>query len=109
MDHAITFIETELFTRQIKEICTDEEFSKLQEELIKNPEKGEVIVDTGGLRKIRMPSGNKGKSGGNRVIYLFATPEKIYFIMAYPKSKKETLKKEEKSFLKGMSRRLKEE
>lgn len=34
MSHAIEFIETSLFTRQIKSIATDDELKDLQKELI---------------------------------------------------------------------------
>lgn len=43
MTHAITFIETTLFTRQIKQFATDDELSALQKVLIGSPEKGDLI------------------------------------------------------------------
>ena len=73
MSHAIEFIETSLFTRQIKSIATDDELKDLQKELIAWPDKGDLIQQTGGLRKIRMAAGSKGKRGGIRVIYFLAT------------------------------------
>lgn len=39
MDHALEFIETSMFTRQIKQIATDEELKELQKELIESPKK----------------------------------------------------------------------
>lgn len=57
MDHAIEFIETPMFTRQIKQIATDDELKELQRELIAFPEKGDLIQKTGGLRKVRMATG----------------------------------------------------
>ncbi|OWF75848.1 addiction module toxin RelE, partial [Yersinia rohdei] len=51
MSHAIEFIETPMFTRQIKQIATDDEFKELQKALIESPEKGDLIRQTGGLRK----------------------------------------------------------
>ena len=54
MSHAIEFIETPMFTRQIKQIATDEELRELQKTLIESPDKGDLIQKTGGLRKIRM-------------------------------------------------------
>lgn len=38
-NHAIAFIETPIFTRQIKQIATDDKFKELQRELIESPEK----------------------------------------------------------------------
>ncbi|EHM48682.1 toxin-antitoxin system, toxin component, RelE domain protein, partial [Hafnia alvei ATCC 51873] len=54
MSHAIEFIETPMFTRQIKQIATDDELKELQKLLIESPDKGDLIRQTGGLRKIRM-------------------------------------------------------
>ncbi len=57
MSHAIEFIETPIFTKQIKAIATDDELKDLQVELIALPEIGDLIQGTGGLRKIRMATG----------------------------------------------------
>jgi len=109
MSHAIEFIETSLFTRQIREIATDDELKTLQCELIGTPEKGDLIQGTGGLRKVRMATGNQGKSGSARVIYFLATAEVIYLVMAYPKSTKDSLSASEKAALKKLTQQLKGE
>ena len=107
MSHAIEFIETSLFTRQIKSIATDDELKDLQKELIAWPDKGDLIQQTGGLRKIRMAAGSKGKRGGARVIYFLATEEVIYSIMAYLKSTRDSLTETEKAELKKLTSVLK--
>lgn len=109
VSHAIEFIETTMFTRQIKQIATDDELKELQKELIESPDKGDLIQKTGGLRKIRMATGNQGKSGSARVIYFLATAEVIYLVMAYPKSTKDSLTDAEKAELKKLTQRLKDE
>lgn len=109
MSHAIEFVETTVFTRQINELATDDELKELQKDLIANPEKGDRIQGTGGLRKIRMATSHQGKSGGLRVIYLLATQEVIYFLLAYTKSKKINLTDSEKSALKKLAKILKDE
>ncbi|QGY31959.1 type II toxin-antitoxin system RelE/ParE family toxin [Pantoea cypripedii] len=109
MSHAIEFIETTMFTRQIKQIATDDELRELQKELIGSPHKGDLIQKTGGLRKIRMATRAQGKSGSNRVIYFLATEEVIYLVMAYPKSIKDSLTESEKSELKKLTKLLKDE
>lgn len=109
MTKAIEFIETSVFTRQIKELATDDELRALQTELIANPTTGSLIVGTGGLRKIRLATGGKGKSGGSRIIYFVATEEVIYLVLAYPKSTKETLSSADKAALKSLVKLLKEE
>lgn len=109
MSHAIEFIETPMFTRQIKQIATDDELKELQKLLIESPDKGDLIRQSGGLRKIRMATGTQGKSGSARVIYFLATEEIIYLVMAYPKSTKDSLTDAEKADLKKLTKLLKDE
>ena len=62
------FIEVPLFSRRWKEIgLGDEELRKLQIMLLKDPESGPVMEGTGGIRKVRFPLENRGKSGSVRV------------------------------------------
>ncbi len=105
MSHAIKFIETAIFTRQIREIATE----TLQNDLIGRPNKGDIIQGAGGLRKVRMATGHQGKSGSERVIYFLATKEIIYLIMAYPKTVKDSLTDTEKTELKKLTKLLKDE
>ncbi len=109
MSHAIEFVETSIFTKQIKVLATDDELKDLQAELIATPDKGDLIKGTGGLRKIRMAVGNTGKSGSVRVLYVLAHADKIYLVLAYPKSVKSSLTDEEKSKLKQLVLSLKGE
>ena len=51
-----SFIETTLFTRLVSDYLSDEEYGKLQQELMNNPEAGAVILGSGGVRKIRCVS-----------------------------------------------------
>lgn len=66
----LTFIETSFFTKAIKELFDDDEYQQIQKELLNNPEKGDLIQGTGGLRKIRFGR-NSGKSSGVRVLYYY--------------------------------------
>lgn len=109
ISRAIEFIETPIFTKVAKEIFRDDELRKLQSDLIKNPELGQLIQNTGGLRKVRVATGNQGKSGSSRVIYLLAHAEKVYLVLAYPKGKKESLTAGEKEKLRKLTKLLKEE
>lgn len=47
------FIETSVFTRQIKELVSDEEYSAFQVELANGPEAGDVIQGTGEFAWLR--------------------------------------------------------
>jgi hypothetical protein len=86
------FIETPIFTKLIKELTSDEEYLELQEALVYRPGMGEVIRDSGGLRKIRWKMEGRGKGGGVRVIYYWvAIDDQIRMIYIYAKSKQENL------------------
>ena len=82
-----TFIEVPLFTKRWKEIGLDDnDLHSLQIMLLKDPESGPVMEGTGGIRKVRFPLENKGKSGSVRVCYTdFAEYEMLYLITAFEK------------------------
>src|ERR1700730_15736620 len=65
----MVFIETPVFTRQVRELLSDEAYAAFQWHLAVNPGAGEVIQGTGGLRKVRWSAPGSGKRGGVRVIY----------------------------------------
>ena len=86
------FIETDIFTKRIQEILSDEEYSYLQADLIKRPDAGSVIPGGRGLRKLRWSGSGKGKRGGIRVIYyLYLSEQQIYMIYPFKKSDQEDL------------------
>jgi len=65
------FVELPAFERHRAVYLDDAAFRALQNLLMKNPEAGDPIPDTGGLRKLRFADARrgKGKRGGLRVIY----------------------------------------
>jgi len=82
-----SFIETSLFSRLVQEYLTDEEYWKLQRELIQNPKAGVVVSGSGGVRKLRWAAPGRGKRGGYRVIYFVRRPKGlIWMLTIYPKS-----------------------
>lgn len=106
-----TFIEVPIFTKRWKEIgLGDDELKYLQIMLLKNPDSGQIMEGTGGIRKVRFPLENRGKSGSVRVCYTdFAEYEVIYLITAFEKKEQENLTKEEKNAIKKLVKALKEE
>jgi hypothetical protein len=65
------FIELPAFERHRVEYLDDEAFLSLQALLMACPDAGDVIEDSGGLRKLRFADKRrgKGKRGGLRIIY----------------------------------------
>lgn len=49
----ISFVETKLFTRLVQEYLSDDEYSRLQQALVVDPEAGSVIPGSGAVRKLR--------------------------------------------------------
>ncbi|NIV31795.1 MAG: type II toxin-antitoxin system RelE/ParE family toxin, partial [Anaerolineae bacterium] len=67
-----------------------------QLELVANPERGALIRGSGGLRKIRWQGSGRGKRGGVRVIYYWATErEVLLLLLAYPKNEQEDLTRDQ--------------
>ena len=106
-----TFIEVPLFSKCWKEIgLGEEELRALQIMLLKDPESGPVMEGTGGIRKVRFPLKNRGKSGSIRVCYTdFAEYEVTYLVTAFEKKDQENLSDNEKNVLRKLVKALKEE
>jgi hypothetical protein len=106
------FIETLGFTDWLQEFLPDDVYASLQQELMNDPEKGDVIRGCGGLRKVRVsaPHRGKGKRGGARIIYFFV-PEANWFYMLdiYGKDEKDDLTREERKQLSELAAQLRTE
>ena len=99
------FVELPAFAKYRADYLDDEGFRGLQQSLLKNPEAGEVIEGTGGLRKLRHGDQRrgKGKRGGLRVIYYWWDGGRQFWLFTlYDKDEMENLSADEKKVLKGM-------
>ncbi len=65
----LTVIETPLFQTQWPLYWTEDERGVFATYIASNPDAGDVIPKSGGIRKIRWRRVGSGKSGGVRVIY----------------------------------------
>jgi len=86
--------EVEPFYSVAREIWREAEIDRLVSHVATNPDDGELIVGTGGLRKVRwpIPGNNKGKSGGARVIFLPGGHDMpAYLIVVYAKAEQANL------------------
>jgi len=110
MTGSFYFIESRIFTKTFLKIGTDEDLRRLQADLCKSPEKGNAIQGTGGLRKIRLAVGGKGKSGGARIIYYYMMIRKrIFLCFAYKKGRLDELSSDDRKVLKGILDQIKKE
>ena len=87
-----TFVETRLFTGLVSQYLSDEEYADLQRALIADPEAGDVIRGTGGVRKVRWGVAGRGKRGGIRIIYYVKRPkDEIWMLTLYAKNEEQTI------------------
>lgn len=99
------FIETPIFTSDLKEHLDDEEYRAMQTYLAEHPTAGALLEDTGGLRKIRWAAKGKGKRGGVRVIYYHVTSaSQIRMILIYRKGIMDTLTDSQKAQLRALNK-----
>jgi mRNA-degrading endonuclease RelE of RelBE toxin-antitoxin system len=82
-----SFIETQLFTRLVQEYLNEQEYAALQRTLMEDPQSGDVVPGSGGVRKMRWAAPGRGKRGGYRVIYFVRHHHGIIWIPTmYPKN-----------------------
>jgi hypothetical protein len=80
--YPITLAEMESYARDADELFEIEEHERLKEFLALHPESGDVLPGTGGVRKLRWPIKNRGKSRGVRVIYYFRDLNMPLYLLA---------------------------
>ncbi len=82
-----SFVEAPLFSRLCKQYLNDDEYRALQQWLIDNPEAGDVVPHSGGVRKLRWAATGRGKRSGYRVIYVLRKADGVIWLLTmYPKS-----------------------
>jgi hypothetical protein len=99
------FVELPPFERFRQEYLNDEAFRGLQQLLMQNPEAGDVIAGTGGLRKVRFADSrrSKGKRSGLRVIYYWwLAGYQFWLFTLYDKDEMSDLTTKEKKVLKAL-------
>ncbi|MFZ3213695.1 MAG: hypothetical protein WA188_19490 [Terriglobales bacterium] len=98
------FIEAPAFTRYVRQYLDDEGYRALQAELATNPDLGDMMSGTGGLRKVRWadPRRGKGRRGGLRIIYFyFESEQQIWLVTLYGKDEAADLSAKEKKALRA--------
>ena len=106
----LTFIELPLFTSLVTQVTDDYYLNQLQNDLLKDPEKGDIIPRLQGLRKVRMALQGRSRSGGARVIYLYLPRHQtVIFFYIYTKAKSENLNPDQESRLKAAVETIKRE
>ena len=106
----LEFVRLPFFERSSRDVLSEEEIRRLEERLISDPWAGDLVANTGGVRKIRAAQEGRGRSGGARVVYLYvAIRETIYLLLTYPKNVQATLTDDQKRRLRELVARLRKE
>ena len=106
----LTFIELPLFTSLVMQVTDDHFLNQLQNDLLKDPEKGDIIPRLQGLRKVQMALQGRSRSGGARVIYLYLPQHHtVIFFYVYTKAKSENLTPDQEKRLRAAVEIIKRE
>lgn len=98
----MVFVETPIFTKRILLYLDDEDYGRMQALLSVQPDAGDLIRGSGGIRKLRWAGSGRGKRGGLRIIYYWwVAKDRISLLLAYPKNEQDDLSADELKRLKN--------
>lgn len=87
-----TFVESSTFEAIRPVYLDDDEYAELQGFMMENPESGQLVPGSGGVRKLRWKRPGMGKRGGLRVIYYVQyQPNEIWMLSLYAKAKSDNV------------------
>lgn len=103
-------IETEAYLRAAKAAgMTADEMTAAVDLVAADPEAGDVMQGTGGVRKARLAGRGKGKSGGYRIVWYFGGGDiPVFLLTVFGKGEKANLTQGERNALRHMVATLKE-
>ena len=104
----ISVVELPEFQKFTKSYLSEKECTEIINYVAANPNQGDIIRGTGGIRKLRFAiSNNKGKSGGMRIIYFYHNENMpVFLITGFIKSKMENINESDCNKLKKLSDEL---
>lgn len=68
-----------------------------------NPDAGDLIVGTGGCRKVRLAGKGRGKSGGYRLITFYKVGDRVFLLTVFSKGDRANLTRAERNGLKKLT------
>jgi mRNA-degrading endonuclease RelE of RelBE toxin-antitoxin system len=88
-EYPITIAELKTASKELERLLTQEEINGMVDFLACNPEIGEIMPRTGGVRKMRWPCASRGKRSGLRILYYFHDLNiPLYILAVYSKGEK---------------------
>jgi len=105
----MTVAETPSFIRQAAKLWTEDYKHAFVDFIAANPDAGDLIPDSGGLRKVRWGRPGIGKRGGVRVIYFYHDDTMpLYLLLIYAKAERENWTAAEKQRAQGLTETLRQ-
>lgn len=105
----VTVAETSSFLRLAASLWGDDDRTAFIDFIAANPEAGDVIPDTGGIRKVRWNRPGTGKRSGVRVIYFYHDGEMpLYLLLIYAKAQRENWTQDQKRHARSLIAALKQ-
>lgn len=87
-----TVVESPIFQKLWPLYWDEDERAEFATHIASNPEAGDVVRGSGGVRKVRWSRAGTGKSGGVRIVYLVRTQEgEVYLLTLFAKSVQENI------------------
>src|SRR5258708_2100131 len=105
------FIESKIFSKQVRELSR-ELVVTIQSDLVQNPERGDIVKGTRGVRKARVadPASPRGKSGSYRYLYLYLERAgRIHLLYLFSKGAQADLSPQQKQIIGALSQAIREE
>jgi hypothetical protein len=101
----VAVVETPEFLSATRKLLSEDERIALIDHLARNPDDGDVIQGTGGVRKLRWRLEGRGKRGGARVIYFYHNAGMpLFALTAYAKNQRADLGQSERNSLKVLTK-----
>jgi mRNA-degrading endonuclease RelE of RelBE toxin-antitoxin system len=105
----MTVAETAPFIRQAAKLWTEDDRNAFVDFIAANPDAGDVIPDTGGLRKVRWGRTGTGNRGGVRIIYFYHDDTMpLYLLLIYAKTERENWTRDEKRRAQALTEAIKQ-
>lgn len=105
------FVESKVFSKQVGELPA-EILTNIQSDLVQNPERGDIVKGTHGVRKARVanPGSSRGKSGSYRYLYLYLEHAgRIHLLYLFSKGEQADLSPDQTRIIGALSQQIRKE
>lgn len=112
--HIVVFVESRSFTARLSHLAKSswpDVLESIQDALLANPRRGDLVRGLGGIRKARAsnPSRGKGQRGGFRYLYLYLEHRShIHLLFFLDKNEQEDLDSGQRAALRAMVEAIRE-